>query len=165
MDTTNKLPVYTRQAASADHIREKIRRTANDRVLGGLRLLLGGLFVMTGLMKLFVPMLGEAFSGQLLAAHIPFYGFNTWFVPITEVVVGALLLLGLFSRIAGLVAISMMLVATYVHLVVDNPALFPLQPEAPVIPLAAIAIAVYVVWRGGGAGSADLRASFAAAAT
>jgi uncharacterized membrane protein YphA (DoxX/SURF4 family) len=126
--------------------------------LGVLRLLLGGLFVMTGLMKLLVPVLGEAFSGQLLAANIPFYTFNLWFVPVAEVVVGVFLLLGLFARIGSLVTINMMLVATYVHLVVDNPNLFPLQPEEPIIPLAAIAVAAYIVWRGGGAWSIDLRA-------
>jgi uncharacterized membrane protein YphA (DoxX/SURF4 family) len=126
--------------------------------LGVLRLLLGGLFVMTGLMKLLVPVLGEAFSGQLLAANIPFYTFNIWFVPVAEVVVGVFLLLGLFARIGSLVTINMMLVATYVHLVVDNPNLFPLQPEEPIIPLAAIAVAAYIVWRGGGAWSIDLRA-------
>ena len=84
-----------------------IRSTTDDRTLGVLRLLLGGLFVMTGLMKIFVPMLGEAFSGQLLAANIPFYTFNVRFVPVAEVVVGVLLLLGLFSRIDGLVVISL----------------------------------------------------------
>ena len=114
---------------------------------------------MTGLMKLFVPMLGEAFSGQLLAANIPFYSFSVWFVPITEVVVGILLLLGFFSRIGGLAVINMMFVATYVHLVVDNPDLFPLQPEEPIIPLVSIVIAAYVVWRGSGAWSLDLKSS------
>ena len=136
-----------------------VRSTTDDKILGILRLLLGGMFVMTGLMKLFVPVLGQAFSGQLIAANIPFYTFNVWFVPITEVVVGALLLLGLFSRIGSLVAINMMLVAAYVHLVVDNPALFPLQPEEPIIPLIALALGAYVLWRGGGAWSIDLRLS------
>ena len=114
---------------------------------------------MTGLMKLFVPVLGQAFSGQLIAANIPFYTFNVWFVPITEVVIGVLLLLGLFSRIGSLVAINMMLVAAYVHLVVNNPALFPLQPEEPIIPLITIVVAVYVLWRGGGTWSLDLKYS------
>lgn len=158
----NALNKFTYDSSNAEKVRilpKAIRSTTDDRILGILRLLLGGLFVMTGLMKLFVPMLGEAFSGQLLTANIPFYTFNIWFVPVTEVVVGVLLLLGLFSRVGGLVVINMMLVATYVHLVVDNPALFPLQPEAPIIPLVTIAVAAYVVWRGGGAWSMDLKSS------
>lgn len=159
MNVFNK---FTYDRSNAEKVRilpKAIRSITDDRILGILRLLLGGLFVMTGLMKLFVPMLGEAFSGQLLAANIPFYTFNVWFVPVTEVVVGVLLLLGLFSRVGGLVVINMMLVATYVHLVVNNPALFPLQPEAPIIPLGTIAVAAYVVWRGGGAWSMDLKSS------
>lgn len=98
-------------------------------------------------MKLFIPELRAAFSGQLTAASIPFHDFNMWFVPITETAVGLLLLYGLFSRIGGLVVIGLMLVATYVHLVVADPALFPLQPTEPIIPVIAIGAAVYVLWR------------------
>ncbi|MBE7472919.1 MAG: hypothetical protein DPW09_31090 [Anaerolineae bacterium] len=159
MNALNKLAYDSSGTEKVKILLKVIRNTKDDRILGILRLLLGGLFVMTGLMKLFVPMLGEAFSGQLLAANIPFYTFNVWFVPVTEVVVGVFLLLGLFSRIGSLVVINMMLVATYVHLVVDNPDLFPLQPEEPIIPLVSIAVAAYIVWCGGGAWSMDLKSS------
>ncbi|MBK8903162.1 MAG: hypothetical protein IPM53_18390 [Anaerolineaceae bacterium] len=45
-------------------------------------------FLMTGLMKLFIPELRAAFSGQLTAANIPFHAFNIWFVPLMETAVG-----------------------------------------------------------------------------
>ncbi len=159
MNLPGKLADASSNAEKAKILLKVIRNTEHNRILGILRLLLGGLFVMTGLMKLFVPMLGEAFSGQLLAANIPFYALNVRIVPVAEVAVGVLLLLGFFSRIVALVVISMMLLATYVHLVVDNPDLFPLQPEEPIIPLVAIAVATYVVWRGAGAWSMDLKSS------
>ncbi len=159
MNVLNKLTDDSSNAEKVEFLLRVIRSTTNDRILGIVRLLLGGLFVMTGLMKLFVPMLGEAFSGQLIAANIPFYAFNVTVIPVAEVIVGLLLILGLFSRVGGLVVINMMLVATYVHLVVDNPALFPLQPEEPIIPLISIVVAAYVIWRGGGAWSLDLRSS------
>lgn len=108
-------------------------------------------------MKLFVPFLREAWSGQLVAANIPFYDFNFQVIPVVEVIVGLVLILGIFSRFGALVVMSMMLVATYVHLVVDNPDLFPLQPEEPIIPLISIAVALLVLWRGGGAWSMDIR--------
>ena len=155
MSTLQKLPDVGSYPERAKILPKVIRNTKNSKILGVVRLLLGGLFVMTGLMKLFIPMLGTAFSVQLLVARIPFYSFNIWFVPIAEVVIGVLLLLGLFSRIGALVAINIMLVATYAHLVVDSPAAFPLQPHAPIIPLVTIAMALYVVWRGGGAWSVD----------
>ena len=65
-----------------------IQSTTDNKIVGVLRLLLGALFVMTGLMKLFVPVLGEAFSGQLIAANIPFYALNVRVIPIVELAVG-----------------------------------------------------------------------------
>jgi hypothetical protein len=50
-----------------------------------------------------------------------------------------------------------MVVATYVHLVVDDPSLFPLQPREPFIPLIVIVCCAYLLWRGAGAWSLDLK--------
>lgn len=159
MRTEARLTASNYETGAQETLLNRTRSTTGDGALGVMRIALGVLFVMTGLMKLFVPMLREAFSGQLTAANIPFHTFNMWLVPITEVTIGLLLVWGLFSRIGGLVAIILMIVATYVHLVVQDPALFPLQPTEPIIPLAAIGIAGYVLWRGGGAWSADLNSS------
>ncbi len=52
--------------------RHAIRSTREDRVAAGIRIALGVLFLMTGVMKLVVPTLGAAFAGQLAAANIPF---------------------------------------------------------------------------------------------
>ncbi len=49
-----------------------LRRTADDKLSGTIRILLGILFLMTGAMKLMVPTLAEAWSGQLIAAELPF---------------------------------------------------------------------------------------------
>ena len=155
MSTLQKLPNASSSTERARSLAKIIQSTNDSKIWAIARLLLGGLFVMTGLMKLFIPMLGAAFSVQLLLARIPFYSFNIWFVPIAEVAIGLLLLVGFFSRIDALVAINLMIVATYVHLVVHNPAAFPLQPQAPIIPLVAIAIALLVVWGGSGAWSVD----------
>jgi uncharacterized membrane protein YphA (DoxX/SURF4 family) len=50
-----------------------LRDTHADKVAGVTRLVLGILFIMTGFMKLVVPMLAAAWSGQLIAAGLPFY--------------------------------------------------------------------------------------------
>ncbi len=76
---------------------------------------------------------------------------------------GAVLAVGAFVRPVAVVVMGIMMVATYVHLVVDDPSLFPLQPSEPIIPLIVIAMSVYVLWRGAGARSLDLRATRAAA--
>jgi uncharacterized membrane protein YphA (DoxX/SURF4 family) len=139
------------------------RDTHADKVAGVTRLVLGILFIMTGFMKLVVPMLAAAWSGQLIAAGLPFYALTRWLVPFVEVGVGILLMLGLLARVAGLVALAIMIVATYVHTVVDDPALFPLQPNAPVVPLGVIVLVTYVIWKGAGSWSLDLKATGGAA--
>ena len=108
-------------------------------------------------MKFAVPRLRNAFSGQLTESGLPFHSVNMWLVPLVEIVLGGMLIMGLFGRVASLVAIVMMIVATYVHLVVHNPELFPLQPEEPIIPLVTILLCLYVLWAGSGSWSIDLR--------
>ena len=136
-----------------------LRKTDPRRPPGVIRILLGLLFLSTGLMKILVPDLRAAFSGQLTEASIPFHGWNMWVVPVAEILVGVLLLAGLYSRMAAFAAAIMMIVATYVHLVVHDPDLFPLQPQAPTIPIVALVLCAYVLWRGGGSWSADLRST------
>ena len=140
-------------------IRRSVRRTRDDRVAAWIRIALAILFLMTGVMKLVVPTLGTAFAGQLAAANIPFQELQRWVVPFVEVGVGGALLVGFYTRIATLLVLSMMVVATYVHVVVDDPTLFPLQPTEPIIPAVVIILSAYVLLRGGGSGSWDLRAS------
>jgi len=134
-----------------------ISQTTNNKLAGVIRIMLGGMFLMTGLMKLLVPSLGIAFAGQLQAANIPFPEFNIWFVPIAEILLGAILTAGMISRLAALAGISLMTVALYVHLVVDDPTLFPLQPELPIIPIMVIVLSIYLIIEGGGAWSIDLK--------
>ncbi len=140
-------------------IPEIVRLTTNDKVTGSIRLMLGLIFLMTGPMKLLVPRLAEAWSGQLLAADIPLYSISLWTVPFVELFIGIVLAIGLFVRPAAVLVIGIMFVATYVHIVVDDPSLFPLQPSQPIIPLIVIAMSLYVLWRGAGAWSLDLRAT------
>ena len=51
-----------------------LRNTSRDRVGGVLRILVGLVFIMAGILKVLVPSLGQAFSGQLEAAGIPMHG-------------------------------------------------------------------------------------------
>lgn len=136
---------------------QDLRRTSDDSLAGAVRMALGVLFLMTGVMKLALPMLGEAFHGQLVAAGIPAIPLMKWVVPVVEIGAGLALLVGAFTRVVAFVIIGIMSVAAYVHVVVDDPDLFPLQPDEPVVPLAVMAMAAYLVWRGGGSGSVDLR--------
>ncbi len=112
---------------------------------------------MAGILKVVVPSLGQAFSGQLLAANIPLQDIVLYTFPIVEMVLGVLLVVGFHVRLSAAAAAVSMIVATYVHVAVEDPSLFPLQPVEPIGPLVLLAVALYVLWRGGGAWSIDLK--------
>ncbi len=135
---------------------DQLRKTTNDKLAGVLRLFLGLVLFMAGVLKMVVPTLGDAFAGQLVVANIPFYGLSLYMVPIVETVLGITLLFGLHARLSAVVAAVIMVVATYVHLAVDDPSLFPLQPIEPVGPLMLLAALLYVLWKGAGSWSMDL---------
>ncbi len=139
-------------------IPESVRNTSDDKVAGVVRLLLAMIFVMAGVMTLVSPILGDIWSGQLQAANIPFYSLTRWTVPFVEIGVGVALTVGLYARLASVIVMGIMVAATYVHLVVDDPTLFPLQPSEPVVPIIVLLMSAYIVWRGAGTWSADLRA-------
>ena len=136
---------------------KNLRQTSPNKFIGGIRLMLGVIFIMTGTMKLFLEDFGAAWSIQLIEAEIPFYTLNFWFVPVFEIFLGIILLLGYYSRIGALMVLPIMFVAIYVHLTVINPAAFPAQPQEPYIPIAIIIMAVIIIWKGGGNWSMDLK--------
>ena len=128
---------------------DAVRKNFHYKFAGALRILLGFVFFMAGILKVVVPSLGEAFSGQLIAAAIPFRGFVLFAFPIVEMVIGIFLLAGFQSRLSAVAAATSMVVATYVHIAVEDPSLFPLQPVEPIGPLMLLAMAIYVIWRNG----------------
>jgi len=135
---------------------DQLRITSSDKPALVLRFLLGFVFFMAGILKVVVPHLGEAFSGQLVAANIPFYGLVLYTVPVIEMVLGITLLFGLHTRLSAAIAAVIMIAATYVHIVADDPSLFPLQPVEPIGPLMLLAMLSYLLWKGGGTWSIDL---------
>ena len=134
----------------------RLRNTTDDNIGGILRLLLGAVFFMAGILKVIVPSLSQAFSGQLSAANIPLQDIVLFVFPIVEMVLGVLLVVGFHARLSAVAAAVSMIVATYVHVAVEDPSLFPLQPIAPIGPLMLLVMALYVLWKGGGAWSIDL---------
>ena len=138
---------------------DSLRKTSRNRLGGALRILVGFVFFIAGILKVVVPSLGEAFAGQLVAANIPLHGAVLYTFPVIEMVLGILLLVGFHARIAASVAAASMIVATYVHIAIDDPSLFPLQPVEPIGPLVLLAMLIYTVIRGAGAWSIDLKES------
>ena len=134
-----------------------VRKTTDNNFLGVIRIILGVMFVMTGFMKFFIPTLTEAWLGQLTQAGIPFVTLTFFIVPVVEIILGLLLVKGFFVRFFIFIIFPIMFVAIYVHFAVDDPALFPLQPKAPLIPFLVLIMAGLLLRGGGGSWSADLR--------
>lgn len=121
-----------------------------DAVAGTIRIFIGALILMTGIMKFVFPRLRSAWSAQLRQARLPFYTLTFWLLPVVELAVGTLLILGVWARPAAAVVLLMMLGAVYVHVVVDDPSAFPLQPNAPVVPIGVIVLTLFVLLDGAG---------------
>ena len=121
-----------------------------DAALGATRIFIGAVILMSGIMKFVVPRLRSAWSGQLRLARLPFYELTFWLLPVVELIVGTLLILGVWTRPAAAVVLLMMLGAVYVHIVVDDPSVFPLQPNAPIVPVAVIVLTIFVLVGGTG---------------
>jgi uncharacterized membrane protein YphA (DoxX/SURF4 family) len=136
---------------------KNLRETVPNKWIGIIRIMLGIIFIMTGTMKLTLADYGAAWSIQLIEAGIPLYTLNYWFVPVLEVILGVLLFIGYYSRIGALMVLPIMLVATYVHLIVNNPAAFPSQPQEPYMPIMVIIMALVILKKGGGNWSLDLK--------
>ena len=138
-------------------IANDIRITRDNKLLGIIRIVLGIIFLMTGVMKLFFPVFTEAWLGQLIQSKIPLVTLNFFFVPIVEIILGLLLLKGFFTRIFTLLVFPIMLVAIYAHIVVEDAGSFPIQPKFPIVPIIIIIIAIMILRYGAGPWSDDLR--------
>ncbi len=136
---------------------KNIRYTTQNKFVGIIRIMLGIIFIITGVMKLTIAEYGAAWSIQLIEADIPLYTFNYWFVPIFEVLLGFFLLMGHYAKVSALLVLPVMLVAVYVHLTVTNLDAFPSQPLEPYMPIAVIMMALLIIIKGAGSWSMDLK--------
>ncbi|MFH4966507.1 DoxX family protein [Gaetbulibacter sp. M235] len=135
---------------------KKVKQITINELVGVVRILLGIIFMMTGIMKLTLPDYGAAWSIQLVEAKIPFYTVTYYFVPLFEIFLGLFLFLGYHSRLSALMVLPIMFVAIYVHLTVTNPGAFPSQPQEPYMPIAVIMMALIILRKGSGRWSLDL---------
>lgn len=133
----------------------RIRAAGPQRHLLLVRTVAGAPLLGIGLAHALVP---EAPMRPLVeAAGIPFAGLVSPIGVAVEIVAGLSLLLGLWARVGGLLAIPTMLGAVYAHLVIE---VWPngTENEPPLaLPVAVLLCAAYVAWRGPGRWSFDRR--------
>ena len=75
-----------------------------------IRLIAGLVFLIFGILHFVSP---ENFKHILQASNLPLVQFNLIFVPLIEILVGAFLILGLFTRLTAFVGCITMTVAFY----------------------------------------------------
>lgn len=135
----------------------RIRTTGPQRHLLMVRVVAGAPLLGIGLAHALVP---EAPMGPLVeAAGIPLADVVSPAGVTVEILAGLSLLLGLWARVGGLLAVPTMLGAIYAHLVID---VWPNGPENEpplALPIAVLLCAAYVAWRGPGPFSFDRRSA------
>ena len=115
------------------------------RIVAGLPLLLISIQHATGM----APM-----KPILEGAGIPMADLNATVAPIFEIIAALLLLAGFYARIGALITMGAMTMATYSHLVFDW------ADEPPVaLPIVIFLAAGYILLKGAGAFSLDLKRS------
>lgn len=135
--------------------RDRLLRTEPRRHVVIARIVAGVPLLGIGLSHAFVP---EAPMLPLVeAAGFPLPGLVSIVGVATQIVAGALLLVGLLARLAGLAAIPIMLGAIYTHLVIDVWPNTGAQEPPLLLPIAVLLASAYVVVRGGGRWSLDRR--------
>ena len=135
---------------------KQFSRTSESIRLGLLRFVVALVILMAGLMKLVVPEMIAAFHEQLKVIDPPLIDKLRLIIPILEIIIGYLLLIGMHTRLSAIASIVIMLAAIYIHMIVKDPALFPLLPGKPVIPIIMIALCLVLVVFGAGKWSKDL---------
>lgn len=127
---------------------EPYRHVLLPRIVAGVPLL--GI----GLAHAFVP--DAAMRPLVEAAGIPLAAVVSPVAVAVQILAGISLLLGLWARIGGFLAVPSMLGALYAHLVID---VWPNAENEPplALPTAVLLGGAYVLWRGAGRWSLDLR--------
>ena len=136
----------------------RLPRTPESRKLASLRISIALIFLAIGLSKLLVPFMVAAFNEQLKATGVPvdFRSTLSLMFPILEIIIGYFLLIGKHTRFWSVIAMGVSCFGIYVHLRIDDPALFPFQLSAPVIPITLMALSAVLFVMGAGMWSKDL---------
>lgn len=118
--------------------------TRNNAFVSAARVILGLFVLLTGVLTFFVPDLRAAFAEQLGAAGIPLQRMTFFVIPALEATAGVMLMGRVLTRIASLATIIVMGLVTYLHLMVSDPVVFPLQFGLPLIPIVSLVLAGFL---------------------
>jgi uncharacterized membrane protein YphA (DoxX/SURF4 family) len=137
-----------------------ITKTTDNKLLIVPRILAGLPMLGFGVMHFVKP---DHFREIMIASGIPIVELNLYAAPAALVIGGVLLLLGLFSRVGGLLGIATMAVAIYSTVILSGMTVADLPgglteiPKVPPLPLPVVVTvaSLVVLVLGGGAWSLD----------
>jgi uncharacterized membrane protein YphA (DoxX/SURF4 family) len=137
-----------------------ITKTTDNKLLVIPRVLAGLPMLGFGVLHFVKP---DHFREIMIASGIPMVDVNLYAAPTALVIGGVLLLLGLFSRVGGLLGIATMAVAIYSTVILSGMAVADLPgglteiPKVPPLPLPVVVTvaSLVVLVLGGGAWSLD----------
>jgi uncharacterized membrane protein YphA (DoxX/SURF4 family) len=137
-----------------------ITKTTDNKLLIIPRILAGLPMLVFGVLHFVKP---DHFREIMIASGIPMVDVNLYAAPTALVIGGVLLLIGLFTRVGGLLGIATMAVAIYSTVILsgmavgDLPGGFTEIPKVPPLPLPVVVTvaSLVVVVTGGGSWSLD----------
>lgn len=135
---------------------KRITQTSNQRTIILIRLMVGAVFLSEGIQKFLFP--GELGAGRFAKIGLPNPGFFGPFVGTFEIACGVLVLLGLFTRLAAVPLIIIMLVAmaTTKAGVLANEGFWPMMHGSRT-DWAMLLGSIFLLIKGGGRWSIDYR--------
>jgi len=140
-----------------EYIRRLIRCTFNSKLVGIYRIALGTIFAALGFMKLFSENIRKKWWIHLDEIGLPFEYLNHILVPSLEIVIGVILLLGFYSRIAAFLVIPIMTLPIYIHLTILCPNIYISESFEVFLPSLSVMMALVILTYGGGKWSLDLK--------
>jgi putative oxidoreductase len=150
------MPETSNPAAFGGRLPTRIRATTPSWLAFSARVLGGLIFLGTGTAKEVSSSFYANWAAMVEQLHVPLSDVAIQVTPILEIIIGALLLLGLFARIASIAGLLVMLGAAWAHLTVEPDALPTGLPPAW-LPVVTVLVCAFVLWRGAGAWSLDRR--------
>ncbi len=145
-----------RAAATAGRLLVLARATTRSWPALAVRLMGGLIFLGTGTAKEVSGSFHANWAAMVGQLHLPLSQVAVAVTPVLEILTGVLLLLGLFARAAGAAGLLLMAGAAWVHLTVD-PGTLPEGMPPVWLPVVTALASGFVLWRGAGSGSLDLR--------
>ncbi len=131
--------------------------TLPSKLVGVYRICLGITFLVLGSLKSFDDTFKSIWATQLLELNAPFFSLFYNLLPVYETVLGAVLLVGFYSRLCAILILPILALAIYTQATVINPGATYFGTYEAFYPSLGIMMDLIILLYGGGRWSMDHR--------